>query len=244
MKEHGGDVSSSGGGGFPELLHGERRGLDSRDQDMRSLGMRAPDRYSPDTWSAADKNGRTQYGGGGGGGGSGSPGYGMRGSSSDGDRSRGWHGSVPPQDTWSKGSGGSLMGEYQGEERIRGQTQNTSMMRGAAYASPGPNSGAGLLNLPMDGGDYAKPPPRTPQAGQMGLESQYPTSQSMMHFEERDYSLSGYDTDSRPAQYGGGGGGGGGNHQQRSTGNWQQGGGDGGRGRGNMGQGWRRGKPF
>lgn len=232
MKERGGDVG--GGGGFPEMMHGERRSLDSRDQDMRSLAMRGSDRYSPDAWGAsADKNGRAQYSSGG------SPGYGMRGGASDGERSRGWHGSAPPQDGWSKSSGGSLMGEYQGEEHVRGPAQNAPMMHGAAYASPSGNGGAGLLSLPMDAGEYAKPPPRTPQASQMGLEGQYASSQSMMHFEERDYSLSGYDADSRAAQYGGGGSG----HQQRSTGGWQQGGGDGGRGRG-MGQGWRRGKPF
>lgn len=231
MKERGSEGSI---GGYGDMLHGERRGMDTRDQDMRGLNMRGsgPDRYSPeDTWRGVDKNGRAQYSG------SGSPGYGMRGGASD-DRSRGWHGSAQPQDTWSKGSGGSLMGEYQGDERMRGAAQS-SLLRGSTYTSPSGNSGAGLLNLPVDAGDYTKPPPRNPQPSQMGMEGQYMAGQSVMHFEERDYSLSGYDTDARPAQYSSGSN----SHQQHSSAGWQQMGSDGGRGRG-MGQGWRRGKPF
>lgn len=229
MKDRGGE---GGGGGYPDMLHGERRDLDSRDQDMRGVAMHGAGRYSSDAWGSADKNGRAQYGGGD----SSSHSYSMRGGTSDVDHSRGWQGSAPVQDAWGKGSGGSLMGEYQGDERMRGQAQNTSMIRGASYTSPSGNGGAGLLNMPMDGGDYSKAPPRTQQ-----VEGQYTGGQGMMHFEERDYSLSGYDTDTRAAQYGGGGGSGG--HQQRSMAGWQQGGDDEGRGRG-MGQGWRRGKHF
>lgn len=196
----------------------QRRPPDMRDQDMRSMSMRGSERYSPDTWGGGDKNGRAQYD-------DNSSGYGP-----ERDQSRSWHGAPPPQDSWSahsntKASSGSLMGEYQGDDRMRGHTQNASHMRGP--------HGSGLLSLPMEVADYSKSSTRTPQSGQMGMEGQY-TGQGMMHYDEREYNQSGYSTDNRGGQFG---------HSQRSSSGWQQGSGDGGRGRG-INQGWRREKQF
>ncbi|KAG0697814.1 hypothetical protein GWK47_026211 [Chionoecetes opilio] len=210
MPEHSGAT-------FPDMRHGDRRPPDIRDQEVRGSEM-----YSPEEVWGGDNSTRPPY----------DNSYGVRGGALEGDRSR-WHGAPTSQDAWGSHGGakgtGSLMGEYQGgDDRSRGPPQNTPLIRGPSYPSP---AGSGLLNLPIDVVDYGKSSTRPPQdSSQGGIESQY--GQERRRFEDRSYSLSGYDTDARGSQFG---------HQHSSTG-WQQGG-DGGRGR-PIDQGWRREKPF
>ena len=169
-------------------------------QDHRSHSLRGSERYSPETWSSSDKNG-------------------LRGGEDD--RSRSWHGAPPPQDSWSqlggaKSSSTSLMGEYQGDDRMRAPT----------YSSSG---GSGLLSLPIDVARASQ----GGQSGQMGIDTQY-SGQSHQHRDDWDYNASNYDTEGSGSQFG--------HSQWSSSPGWQQGG-DGGRGRA-ISQSWRRDKPF
>ncbi|KAG7168994.1 uncharacterized protein LOC121866469 [Homarus americanus] len=212
----------------PDARGPDMRGPDARGPDIRGLDTRGPDIRGPDSRGPEMR------------------GLDMR---SDNDRSRKWPTGGPNQpwtslknpNTNAPAADGShprsqsLLGDYQSvNDRMR--TQNSSLLRGPNY--PPASTPSGMSNM-HEYGDMSRSQGPRGLKDQLQPENQF-SSQNTSRFAERDYGLSGYDSNRN--QYGSV------SRSLNSSTHWQHGGGndigDGGRGQG-LGETWnRRGKPL